>query len=113
MIHLSFYLPVLVCSQQQDVNIQNMNVELVAQMFKNYQSNVLFHLEGMQQRFLSAWIQTDADNSHRKPEGAVVRPCYAWMIPLRRYDIPDLGCMDQWTCLADMNIPHSSFRLFL
>ena len=29
-----------------DVNVQNMNVELVAQMFKNYQSNVLFHLEG-------------------------------------------------------------------
>jgi DASH complex subunit DAD4 len=26
--------------------VQNMNVELVAQMFKNYQSNVLFHLEG-------------------------------------------------------------------
>lgn len=24
-----------------------MNVELVAQMFKNYQSNVLFHLEGL------------------------------------------------------------------
>jgi DASH complex subunit DAD4 len=33
----------------QEVNVQNMNVELVAQMFKNYQSNVLFHLEG---RFL-------------------------------------------------------------
>lgn len=32
---------------QQDINVQNMNVELVAQMFKNYQSNVLFHLEGM------------------------------------------------------------------
>jgi DASH complex subunit DAD4 len=31
----------------QDINIQNMNIELVAQMFKNYQSNVLFHLEGM------------------------------------------------------------------
>jgi len=30
----------------QDINIQNMNIELVAQMFKNYQSNVLFHLEG-------------------------------------------------------------------
>jgi hypothetical protein len=30
----------------QEINIQNMNVELVAQMFKNYQSNVLFHLEG-------------------------------------------------------------------
>lgn len=30
----------------KEVNVQNMNVELVAQMFKNYQSNVLFHLEG-------------------------------------------------------------------
>jgi len=30
----------------KDINIQNMNVELVAQMFKNYRSNVLFHLEG-------------------------------------------------------------------
>ncbi|KAK2808487.1 hypothetical protein FQN50_004695 [Emmonsiellopsis sp. PD_5] len=30
----------------QDVNVQNLQVELVAQMFKNYQSNVLFHLEG-------------------------------------------------------------------
>ncbi|KAK6067795.1 hypothetical protein SCUP234_08876 [Seiridium cupressi] len=31
--------------QLQDINVQNMNIELVAQMFKNYQSNVLFHLE--------------------------------------------------------------------
>jgi DASH complex subunit DAD4 len=30
----------------QDINIENMNMELVATMFKNYQSNVLFHLEG-------------------------------------------------------------------
>jgi DASH complex subunit DAD4 len=30
----------------QDINMQNMDTELVAQMFKNYQSNVLFHLEG-------------------------------------------------------------------
>ncbi|EFX04567.1 mitochondrial outer membrane protein [Grosmannia clavigera kw1407] len=29
----------------QDINVQNMDVELVAQMFKNYRSNVLFHLE--------------------------------------------------------------------
>ncbi|PNS15901.1 hypothetical protein CAC42_8007 [Sphaceloma murrayae] len=29
----------------QEINVQNMNVELVAQMFQNYQSNVLFHLE--------------------------------------------------------------------
>lgn len=34
--------------RQQEINIQNMNIELVAQMFKNYQSNVLFHLEGLQ-----------------------------------------------------------------
>jgi DASH complex subunit DAD4 len=34
-------------NKKQEINIQNMNVELVAQMFKNYQSNVLFHLEGM------------------------------------------------------------------
>jgi len=34
---------------QQEINIQNMNIELVAQMFKNYQSNVLFHLEGLWQ----------------------------------------------------------------
>jgi len=31
---------------EQEINIQNMNVELVAQMFNNYQSNVRFHLEG-------------------------------------------------------------------
>ncbi|KAF2487545.1 hypothetical protein BDY17DRAFT_289170 [Neohortaea acidophila] len=30
----------------QEINVNNMNIELVAQMFKNYQSNVLFHLEG-------------------------------------------------------------------
>ncbi|KAK4620619.1 DASH complex subunit dad4 [Fulvia fulva] len=29
----------------QEINVQNMNMELVAQMLKNYQSNVLFHLE--------------------------------------------------------------------
>ncbi|KAI8279719.1 Actin-like protein [Colletotrichum sp. SAR11_57] len=33
----------------QEINIQNMNVELVAQMFKNYQSNVLFHLEATEE----------------------------------------------------------------
>lgn len=33
-------------TDHQEINVQNMNVELVAQMFKNYQSNVLFHLEG-------------------------------------------------------------------
>lgn len=35
-----------ILTRSQEINIQNMNVELVAQMFKNYQSNVLFHLEG-------------------------------------------------------------------
>ncbi len=37
---------ILVLTVLKEINIQNMNVELVAQMFKNYQSNVLFHLEG-------------------------------------------------------------------
>ena len=31
----------------QEINVQNMNVELVAQMFRNYRSNVHFHLEGI------------------------------------------------------------------
>jgi DASH complex subunit DAD4 len=30
----------------QEINLANMDTELVSQMFKNYQSNVLFHLEG-------------------------------------------------------------------
>lgn len=31
----------------QEINMENMNVELVARMFKNYRSNVVFHLEGI------------------------------------------------------------------
>ncbi len=38
--------PLMQVPLEQEINIQNMNVELVAQMFKNYRSNVLFHLEG-------------------------------------------------------------------
>ena len=36
-----------------------MNIELVAQMFKNYQSNVLFHLEGKQPLL---WIECSVTN---------------------------------------------------
>lgn len=43
---VAFYINCMTNTSLQDINIQNMNVELVAQMFKNYQSNVLFHLEG-------------------------------------------------------------------
>lgn len=39
----------------QEINIQNMNVELAAQMFKNYRSNVLFHLEGKFGRLVLAY----------------------------------------------------------
>ncbi|KAI9167051.1 DASH complex subunit dad4 [Paramyrothecium foliicola] len=46
----------------QDINIQNMNVELVAQMFKNYQSNVLFHLEGIQPQMFSELL-ADPNNA--------------------------------------------------
>lgn len=45
-----FALPRFLLTCPQAINIQNMNIELVAQMFKNYQSNVLFHLEGKSQR---------------------------------------------------------------
>ena len=37
-----------------------MNVELVAQMFKNYQSNVLFNLEGIASTFRSLNTNCDA-----------------------------------------------------
>lgn len=47
----------------QDVNIQNMNVELVAQMFKNYQSNVLFHLEGGLDPLETMMLLTDYGDS--------------------------------------------------
>lgn len=42
-----------------------MNVELVAQMFKNYQSNVLFHLEGL--RFLVfTWLTILTSGSQQR-----------------------------------------------
>ena len=44
----------LVLTCLQEINIQNMNIELVAQMFKNYQSNVLFHLEG---EYRGGWLR--------------------------------------------------------
>ena len=37
----------------QEINLANMDTELVAQMFKNYQSNVLFHLEGKRKETLN------------------------------------------------------------
>jgi hypothetical protein len=49
-----------------------MNVELVAQMFKNYQSNVLFHLEGTVLEAMSRqWKYSETDNmqSNRQLEG--------------------------------------------
>lgn len=49
-------LPIHLSDSVQEVNIQNMNIELVAQMFKNYQSNVLFHLEGQYRRSLLALL---------------------------------------------------------
>lgn len=36
----------------QEINLANMDTELVSQMFKNYQSNVLFHLEGTETKLL-------------------------------------------------------------
>lgn len=58
-------------TMRQEVNIQNMNVELVAQMFKNYQSNVLFHLEGMifdSKRDQTLTLQYLATDGLKEPE---------------------------------------------
>jgi hypothetical protein len=55
---------------EQEINVQNMNVELIAQMFKNYQSNVLFHLEGLlkSMEFIGAeLIVTAATDSLKEP----------------------------------------------
>lgn len=51
-----------------------MNVELVAQMFKNYQSNVLFHLEGMYffQLVDPAATCSDGVNSNGESAGAIL-----------------------------------------
>jgi hypothetical protein len=54
----------------QEINIQNMDTELVAQMFKNYQSNVLFHLEGKCLTVLNSTMAADY-NSYQRPQ----RPC--------------------------------------
>ena len=48
---------------KQEINIQNMNVELVAQMFNNYQSNVRFHLEGSQDLNALTKLHNDAETS--------------------------------------------------
>lgn len=68
--------------KQQEINVQNMNVELVAQMFKNYQSNVLFHLEGQSTKLrismlaiqchMLSFFTDDNNDSHRQPKGAGV-----------------------------------------
>lgn len=49
-----------------------MNIELVAQMFKNYQSNVLFHLEGMPLILLFAKGRADLDSSNGQLEGPIL-----------------------------------------
>lgn len=56
-----------------------MNVELVAQMFKNYQSNVLFHLEGSLLHKVFLQTYTDPDDSNREFERAIVKSkgCYS------------------------------------
>jgi hypothetical protein len=58
----------------QEINIQNMDTELVAQMFKNYQSNVLFHLEGMP--FLQGFKQSGKLTllSYKWSEGSSIVP---------------------------------------
>lgn len=51
-----------------------MNVELVAQMFKNYQSNVLFHLEGERLLFerVDFMQELTITASYRQPERSIM-----------------------------------------
>lgn len=56
----------------QEININNMDTELVAQMFKNYQSNVLFHLEGRLLHVSYHRIGTDVD-SYKWLEGSSMK----------------------------------------
>ena len=51
-----------------------MNVELVAQMFKNYQSNVLFHLEGVSLHFYAKMQPTDAAGQLRITSETLFEP---------------------------------------
>ena len=50
-----------------------MNVELVAQMFKNYQSNVLFHLEGLCRRAMNLLILLTIPFSYGWFEGSILK----------------------------------------
>jgi hypothetical protein len=58
-----------------------MNVELVAQMFKNYQSNVLFHLEGMLCYFRVPRLRSaDLARSDGQPKRPIIRETRIEMI---------------------------------
>ena len=58
----------------KEINIQNMNVELVAQMFRNYRSNVLFHLEGevLKEHGVRKQGLTAVRQSYGQPAGAFI-----------------------------------------
>jgi hypothetical protein len=60
----------------QEINIQNMDVELVAQMFKNYQSNVLFHLEGQPTRSFGFYSVLLTLRSYKWPQRSRLRGCF-------------------------------------
>ena len=67
--------PLMQVPLEQEINIQNMNVELVAQMFKNYRSNVLFHLEGNRfttMRPSKVRILMKSVCSNRQPTGSFI-----------------------------------------
>ena len=67
--------PLMQVPLEQEINIQNMNVELVAQMFKNYRSNVLFHLEGnrfTRNRPSQATTLINSECSNGQPTGSFI-----------------------------------------
>ena len=60
-----------------------MNVELVAQMFKNYQSNVLFHLEGklrIRWFYIPMLIFADSHGQLEASQLSIYKDTYHWSI---------------------------------
>jgi hypothetical protein len=74
----------------QEINIQNMDVELVAQMFKNYQSNVLFHLEGQPEYQITSYAASLTLKSYKWPQRSRLRvPNKCW--PMRKMRVSEFA----------------------
>lgn len=76
-----------------------MNVELVAQMFKNYRSNVLFHLEGRSACHLSVCLVQLINlcfvYSHGQPPGPIIAQSCTVVMKIEVRTDPETPCNDE------------------